>query len=104
MMLTEEGKYLVGFVLFLIGLFACGYFMGWSRDKLSVKIFNKMIDSIDKVKYWQGRYDETSEHYSDLIRRYRELKEYTLGQVGKEFVPEKFGGELVESLKEEGEQ
>ena len=93
-MLTNEGKLLAYVVLFLIGIFACGYFTGWSRDKLSNKIYDKMIYYFDKVRYWQGRYEEVSEWYGGLTEKYAALKEYTLEAVGAEHVPAEFGGEL----------
>lgn len=95
-MLTPEGQFWVLLVIFLVGIFAGGYFMGWSRDKLSVKIFDKMIYYNDKVKYWQGRYEEYSGWYYALLAKHNELKEYTIEQVGAEHTPVEFGGEFEE--------
>lgn len=103
MMLTEEGKFWIALALFLVAIFAGGYFMGWTRDKLSVKIFDKMLYYNDKVRYWQGRYEEYSGWYYALLAQHKELKEYTIEQVGIEHVPTKFGGELDEEESEEGE-
>jgi hypothetical protein len=93
-MFTDEGKLILFVIIFLMGMYASGYFMGWGRNKLSVKIFDKMLESMDKVRYWKNRLEENQEWYNDLINDYKELKEYTLEQVGAELVPTKFGGEL----------
>ena len=93
-MFTEEGRVWIAFILFLVGVFACGYFIGWSRDKLSNKIFDKMLYSMEKVTYWRGRYEEANGWYGDLTVKYAALMEYTLEAVGAEHVPAEFGGEL----------
>ena len=94
MMFTDEGKFWVALVMFLIGIFASGYFMGWGREKLSGKIFDKMLEYLNKANYWRGRFEGKSEDYADLLELYVELKEYTLEQVSAEHVPLKYGGEL----------
>lgn len=70
--------------------------MGWSRDKLTNKIFDKMLDYLYKARYWEGRYEDTRADYLDLIEKHVELKEYTVVQIGAEHVPVEFGGEFVE--------
>lgn len=100
-MFTEEGRFLITLVIFLIGIFAGGYFMGWSRDKLSAKIFDKMLYYNDKVRYWQGRYEEYSGWYYTLLAKHKELEAYIIEQVGIENVPVEFGGELDEEESEE---
>ena len=94
MVLTEEGRFWILLVVFLFTIFASGYFLGWGRDKLGGRIFDKMLHYLDKTRYWQGRYEGTSADYADLLERYMELKEYAIDQLGVEHVPTKFGGEL----------
>ncbi len=95
-MFTDEGKFFAFVVLFLIGIFASGYFMGWGRDKLSVLIWDKLIYHQRKAKYWEARSESLSTQYYELLDLYTELKSYTLNEVGISIVPEKFGGEFRE--------
>ena len=66
-MLTDEGKFLIGLILFMFGIFACGYFIGWSRDKLSNKIFDNYIQAMSKARYWEKNYEGLLERYNGLI-------------------------------------
>ena len=99
-MLTDQGKFTVIFLLMLAGLFASGYFLGWSREKLSSKIFDKMLHYLDRMNYYRGRYDEVTENYYDLMDKNKRLREYTIEVVGIEHVPQEFGGELPEEEDE----
>jgi hypothetical protein len=93
-MLTEEGRFWVLLVLFLVGIFASGYFMGWTREKLSAKILDKMFHYLDKARYWEGRLEDVIEENKKMYEKYRKLQEYILEDVGPEHLPVEFGGEL----------
>ena len=93
-MFTEEGRFWITLVIFSIGIFAGGYFMGWSRDKLSAKIFDKMFYYLDRARYWEERIDDTLDDRNRTYERYRKLQKYTLKEIGVEHVPTEFGGEL----------
>jgi hypothetical protein len=93
-MLTEEGGFWITLVLFLIGIFAGGYFMGWSRDKLSAKIFDKMFYYLERASYWEGRIEDVIEERINIYEMYMKLQKYTVEEIGAEHVPTEFGGEL----------
>ena len=75
-MLTDEGKFYIGLILFLFGIFLTGYFVGWSRNKLAGKIFDKMID------YWTqiGRLED----HLRLLERRLTAKDKELEELKKE--------------------
>ena len=72
-MFTEEGRLTLIVFGLLATIFACGYFFGWTREALSIKIFDKMIYSMDKVKYWRARCEEVNSDYAALMGTYHEL-------------------------------
>lgn len=73
-MLSEDGKFLLTLILFIFGIFACGYFIGWTRSKVTIWLIERLETLRHERNRWMNRADTYAREIDELRDRAKEDK------------------------------